>query len=73
MLARRTIKVAYNNVCVLWSLKIASCSGGILQLVARLCEESAFVKGSYFILVPSWITMDLAMELLGTYYSTCKS
>jgi len=50
-------------------LKIADCSDGNLQFVAKLREEFAFIKGNYFILVLSWIIMDFAMELPGTYYS----
>jgi MFS family permease len=40
-----------------------------LQFVAKLREEFAFIKGNYFILALSWIIMDFAMELPGTYYS----
>jgi len=34
-----------------------------------LREEFAFIKGNFFILVLSWIVMDFANELPGTYYS----
>ena len=46
MLVRRVIKVVYNKVYILWLLKIASCSDGILQFVALLREDFAFIKGS---------------------------
>ena len=35
----------------------------------RLRKEFSFIKGNYAILVASWILMDFAMELPGTYYS----
>ena len=73
MLVRRTIKVVYNKACILFLLKIVFCNDGILQFVAKLREELAFIKGNYFILVLSWIVMDFAMKLLSTYHSTCRS
>ena len=35
----------------------------------KLRKEFSFIKGNYAILVMSWILMDFAMELPGTYYS----
>lgn len=35
----------------------------------KLKREFSFIKGNYAILVVSWILMDFAMELPGTYYS----
>jgi len=73
MLVRRTIKVVYNKACILFLLKIVDCTDGILQFVAKLREEFAFIKGNYFILVLSWIVMDFAMKLSSTYHSACRS
>ena len=45
-------------------------SGAIqLPIITRLKEEFSFIRGNYAILVLSWIIMDFAMELPGTYYS----
>lgn len=45
-------------------------SGAILlPIISRLKEEFSFIRGNYAILVLSWIIMDFAMELPGTYYS----
>lgn len=35
----------------------------------KLRKEFSFIKGNYAILVTSWILMDFAVELPGTYYS----
>lgn len=40
-----------------------------MPFVSRLREEFSFIKGNYAVLVLSWILMDFAMELPGTYYS----
>jgi len=40
-----------------------------LGLMTRLREEFDFIQGNYLVLVVSWILMDFAMELPGTYYS----
>ncbi len=40
----------------------------ILQLISKLKKEFSFIQGNYLILVLSWILMDFAMELPGTYY-----
>ena len=40
-----------------------------LPIISRLKEEFSFIQGNYAILVLSWIIMDFAMELPGTYYS----
>jgi len=40
-----------------------------LTLVERLKHEFSFIKGNYAVLVGSWILIDFAMELPGTYYS----
>jgi len=40
-----------------------------LGLMTRLREEFGFIQGNYLVLVVSWILMDFAMELPGTYYS----
>jgi len=37
--------------------------------MTRLREEFDFIQGNYLVLVVSWILMDFAMELPGTYYS----
>jgi MFS family permease len=39
-----------------------------LQILSKLKKEFAFIQGNYLILVLSWILMDFAMELPGTYY-----
>ncbi|MCS7124202.1 MAG: MFS transporter [Candidatus Bathyarchaeota archaeon] len=40
-----------------------------MSLKERLKDEFSFFKGNYLILVVSWILMDFAHELPGTYYS----
>ena len=40
-----------------------------MTLVGILKREFSFIKGNYAILVTSWILIDFAMELPGTYYS----
>ncbi|MEM3695336.1 MAG: MFS transporter [Candidatus Bathyarchaeia archaeon] len=40
-----------------------------MNLGERIKEEFSFVKGNYLILIISWILMDFASELPGTYYS----
>jgi len=40
-----------------------------LPLRDKLSEEFSFFKGNYLILVISWILMDFAHEIPGTYYS----
>lgn len=40
-----------------------------MGLMNRLQEEFGFIQGNYLVLVVSWILMDFAMELPGTYYS----
>lgn len=40
-----------------------------MTLVERLKHEFSFIKGNYAVLVGSWILIDFAMELPGTYYS----
>jgi len=40
-----------------------------LKLVGKLKEEFSFFRGNYLILIISWILMDFAGELPGTYYS----
>jgi MFS family permease len=40
-----------------------------LKLVEKLKEEFSFFGGNYLILVISWIFMDFANEIPGTYYS----
>jgi MFS family permease len=37
--------------------------------LSKLREEFSFIKGNYLILIISWILMDFANELPGTYYS----
>jgi len=39
-----------------------------LKLVDKLKEEFSFFRGNYLILIISWILMDLASEIPGTYY-----
>lgn len=39
-----------------------------MQIIAKLRKEFSFIHGNYLILVISWILMDFAMELPGTYY-----
>lgn len=39
-----------------------------MQIIAKLKKEFSFIQGNYLILVISWILMDFAMELPGTYY-----
>jgi len=39
-----------------------------LKLVEKLKEEFSFFRGNYLILIISWILMDFAGELPGTYY-----
>ena len=43
--------------------------GEHLGTLDKLRKEFSFIKGNYAILVMSWILMDFAMELPGTYYS----
>jgi len=40
-----------------------------LRLGDSLKREFSFIKGNYAVLVVSWILMDFAMELPGTYYA----
>jgi len=40
-----------------------------LGIVATLKREFSFIKGNYLVLVCSWIFMDFAGEIPGTYYS----
>jgi len=40
-----------------------------LNLIKKLKEEFSFVRGNYLILIISWILIDFANELPGTYYS----
>jgi len=40
----------------------------VLPLSSKLREEFSFVKGNYLILVLSWVLMDFASELPGTYF-----
>jgi MFS family permease len=40
-----------------------------LKLPERLKEEFSFFRGNYLILIISWILMDFANEIPGTYYS----
>ncbi|MEM2439718.1 MAG: MFS transporter, partial [Candidatus Bathyarchaeia archaeon] len=40
-----------------------------MPLKAKLKEEFSFFKGNYLILVVSWVLMDFAHEIPGTYYS----
>jgi len=40
-----------------------------LKLINRIREEFSFFTGNYLILIISWILMDFAGELPGTYYS----
>ncbi|UCH31826.1 MAG: MFS transporter [Candidatus Bathyarchaeota archaeon] len=40
-----------------------------MQFFENLREQFSFVKGNYLILIISWILMDFAGELPGTYYS----
>jgi len=40
-----------------------------LAIISKLKEEFSFIRGNYAVLVLSWIIMDFAMELPGTYYS----
>ena len=40
-----------------------------MKLAKKLKEEFSFFKGNYLILILSWILMDFAGELPGTYYS----
>jgi len=40
-----------------------------LVSLSKLREEFSFIKGNYLILLISWILMDFANELPGTYYS----
>ncbi|MEM2105533.1 MAG: MFS transporter [Candidatus Bathyarchaeia archaeon] len=39
-----------------------------MSLKERIKEEFSFVRGNYLILIISWILMDFASELPGTYY-----
>jgi len=41
----------------------------LLTFVERLKQEFSFIRGNYLILIMSWILMDFAGELPGTYYS----
>jgi len=47
----------------------SKCGAGELPLRDKLSEEFSFFKGNYLILVISWILMDFAHEIPGTYYS----
>jgi len=40
-----------------------------LTFVEKLKQEFSFIRGNYLILIMSWILMDFAGELPGTYYS----
>ncbi|MEM3824217.1 MAG: MFS transporter, partial [Candidatus Bathyarchaeia archaeon] len=40
-----------------------------MKLGERIKEEFSFVRGNYLVLIISWILMDFASELSGTYYS----
>jgi len=40
-----------------------------LPIISRLKQEFSFIQGNYAILVLSWIIMDFALEMPGTYYS----
>lgn len=40
-----------------------------MSIISKLKEEFSFIRGNYAVLVLSWIIMDFAMELPGTYYS----
>jgi len=40
-----------------------------LDIVAALKREFSFIKGNYLVLVLSWVFMDFASEIPGTYYS----
>jgi MFS family permease len=40
-----------------------------MRLIENLKEQFSFVKGNYLVLIVSWILMDFAGELPGTYYS----
>ena len=40
-----------------------------MEFIEKLKEEFSFFKGNYLILIISWILMDFAGELPGTYYS----
>ena len=40
-----------------------------MALIGRLKQEFSFIKGNYAVLVASWILIDLAAELPGTYYA----
>jgi hypothetical protein len=40
-----------------------------MQFIENLKEQFSFVRGNYLILIISWILMDFAGELPGTYYS----
>jgi hypothetical protein len=40
-----------------------------VPLKGRLKEEFSFFRGNYLILIVSWILMDFAHEIPGTYYS----
>ena len=42
--------------------------GDLLGFLSRLREEFSFIRGNYLILVLSWILMDFAGEMPGTYY-----
>ena len=40
-----------------------------MTIIERLKQEFSFIQGNYLILILSWILMDFAGELPGTYYS----
>jgi MFS family permease len=40
-----------------------------MTLTGRLKQEFSFIKGNYAVLVASWILIDFAAELPGTYYA----
>jgi len=40
-----------------------------LRLIEKMKTEFSFFRGNYLILIISWILMDFAGELPGTYYS----
>ncbi len=39
-----------------------------LQIIPKLKEEFSFIRGNYLLIAMSWILIDFAMELQGTYY-----
>jgi len=40
-----------------------------LGIIAKLKQEFSFIKGNFLVLVLSWVFMDFASEIPGTYYS----